>query len=63
VHELGDDRAFRRFRRTERVVSRGIGAANEIARLYDHLTRKTAAEREVVDEAARAIARFTQAAQ
>lgn len=61
--DLSADADFRRFSRRERVISRGLSAANELARLYDHMTRKTAAEREVVDEAALAIARFAAAVQ
>jgi hypothetical protein len=55
---LEEDAQWERFRRVHNATAPIMATVNEAARLYDHLRRRCAPERQAVDDAARIIASF-----
>jgi len=59
VEWLDEDREYNRFLRRQNVVSRAVASVNDVTRLYDHLRRRTSADREAVDAAHDIIATYS----
>jgi hypothetical protein len=55
---LEADPAYERFRVVNNTLVRAIGGVNQVARLYDHLRRRTQPDREAVDEVSNVISTF-----